>query len=79
MKKFSILVILVVLAKLDVLAETKQWNLRECCDYAVEHNISIKQQQNVCRQQELQLSTSKNSRLPDLGAPQDRISLSDVV
>ncbi len=68
MKKFSILVILVVLAKLDVLAETKQWNLRECCDYAVEHNISIKQQQNACRQQELQLSTSKNSRLPDLNA-----------
>lgn len=68
MKKFSILVILVVLAKLDVLAETKQWNLRECCDYAVEHNIGIKQQQNACRQQELQLSTSKNSRLPDLGA-----------
>ena len=68
MKKFSILVILVVLARLDVLAETKQWNLRECCDYAVEHNIGIKQQQNACRQQELQLSTSKNSRLPDLGA-----------
>ena len=44
----------------------KQWSLRECCDYAVEHNISIKQQQNRCRQQELQLSTAKNSRLPDL-------------
>ena len=46
----------------------KQWSLRECCDYAVEHNISIKQQQNQCRQQELQLSTAKNSRLPDLSA-----------
>ena len=43
-----------------------QWSLRECCDYAVEHNISIKQQQNQCRQKELQLSTAKNSRLPDL-------------
>ena len=43
-----------------------QWSLRECCDYAVEHNISIKQQENACRQQELQLSTAKNSRLPDL-------------
>lgn len=47
-------------------AQTKQWSLRECCDYAVEHNISIKQQENQCRQQELQLSTAKNSRLPDL-------------
>ena len=68
MKKFSILVILVVLARLDVLAETKLWSLRECCDYAVEHNISIKQQQNQCRQQELQLSTAKSARLPDLSA-----------
>jgi len=44
----------------------KQWSLRECCDYAVEHNISIKQKQNQCRKSELELSTSKNSRLPDL-------------
>ena len=49
-------------------AQTKRWSLRECCDYAVEHNISIKQQQNQCRQQEVQLSTAKNSRLPDLSA-----------
>ena len=49
-------------------AQPKLWSLRECCDYAVEHNISIKQQQNQCRQQELQLSTAKNSRLPDLSA-----------
>ena len=68
MKKFSILVILVVLARLDVLAETKLWNLRECCDYAVANNISIKQQENTRRKQELQLSTAKNSRLPDLSA-----------
>ena len=46
----------------------KAWSLRECCDYAIEHNISIKQQENQCRQQEIQLSTSKNSRLPDVSA-----------
>ena len=44
----------------------KQWTLRECCDYAVEHNITIKQQENQCRQQEIQLSNAKNQRLPDL-------------
>ena len=49
-------------------AQPKQWSLRDCCDYAVEHSISIKQQQNQCRQQELKLSTAKNSRLPDLSA-----------
>ena len=68
MKKLLILVILVVLVSQDILAQERQWSLRECCDYAVEHNIGIKQQQNQCRQQELQLSTSKNSRLPDLSA-----------
>ena len=47
-------------------AQPRQWSLRECCDYAVEHNISIKQKQNQCRKSELELSTSKNSRLPDL-------------
>ena len=66
MKKVLILVVLVMLARLDTLAQNKQWSLRECCDYAVEHNIGIKQQQNQCRQQEIQLSTAKNSRLPEV-------------
>lgn len=47
-------------------AQPKQWTLKECADYAVAHNISIKQRENDRRQQELQLSTAKNSRLPDL-------------
>ena len=51
---------------LTSVAQPRQWSLRECCDYAVEHNISIKQQQNQCRQQELQLSTAKNARLPEV-------------
>ena len=62
------LVLLVALVRLGLQAQDKLWTLRECCDYAVEHNISIKQQENACRQQELQLSTAKNSRLPDLSA-----------
>ena len=66
MKKVLILVVLVMLARLDTLAQDKQWSLRECCDYAVEHNIGIKQQQNQCRQQEIQLSTAKNARLPEV-------------
>lgn len=47
-------------------ATAHEWSLRECCDYAVEHSISIQQRQNQCRQQEIQLSTARNSRLPDL-------------
>ena len=47
-------------------AAAQPWTLRECCDYAVSHNISIRQQENQCRQQEIQLSNARNSRLPDL-------------
>ena len=65
MKKFMICALCMMHCALSG-AQPRQWNLRECCDYAVENNISIKQQQNACRQQEILLSTSKNSRLPDL-------------
>jgi len=66
MKKVLFLVSLVFLVSLDMLAQERQWSLRECCDYAVEHNIGIKQQQNQCRQQEIRLSTAKNARLPEV-------------
>ena len=67
MKKILLSFIICLLAFTSAEAQ-KMWSLRECCDYAVEHNISIKQQQNQRRQQELQLSTAKNSRLPDVSA-----------
>ena len=62
-----LIVLLVSLASIDCQAQ-QLWTLRQCMDYAIEHNISIKQQDNVRRQQELSLSTSRNSRLPDLSA-----------
>ena len=49
-------------------AQPRQWSLRECCDYAVEHNISIKQKANARIQRDIQLNTDKNSRLPDVSA-----------
>ena len=63
-----IIFILVVLAALyaQPVNAQQQWSLKQCCDYAVEHNITIKQQENQCRQQEIQLSNAKNQRLPDL-------------
>ena len=49
-------------------ASQRQWTLRECADYAVAHNITIRQQRNQCSQQEIQLHTAKHRRLPDLYA-----------
>ncbi|MBR1932136.1 MAG: TolC family protein [Prevotella sp.] len=49
-------------------AAAQSWTLPQCISYALEHNISVKQVENQVRQQEVQLSTSKNQRLPDLSA-----------
>ena len=73
------LVLLVCLVPLDVCAQQHQWTLRECTDYAVSHNLTIKQKNNTRRKQELQLSTAKNSRLPDLDANIGERSLSVAV
>lgn len=56
----------------------KQWTLRQCTEYAVSHNLTVKQKDNARRKQELQLSTAKNSRLPDLDASVGSPFLSDV-
>ncbi|GAB6013102.1 TolC family protein [Viscerimonas tarda] len=48
-------------------SQTK-WTLRQCIDYAIENNIEIKQQALNVENAEIDLSTSKNSRLPDLNA-----------
>ena len=67
MKKY-ILSFIVASVGFSAASAQKAWSLRECCDYAIEHSIPIKQQENQRRQQEVQLSTSRNSRLPDLSA-----------
>lgn len=67
MKKY-ILSFIVTSVGFSAASAQKAWSLRECCDYAIEHSIPIKQQENQRRQQEVQLSTSRNSRLPDLSA-----------
>ena len=67
MKKSALFVLCAATMSQSILAQ-QSWTLRQCADYAIEHNISIKQQDNQCKQRELQLSTAKNSRLPDLSA-----------
>ena len=66
MKKYIISFGLLV-ACLSVQAQAK-WTLRQCVDYAVENNIDLKQQALNVKSSEIELSTNKNSRLPDLNA-----------
>lgn len=49
-------------------SQAREWSLQECISYAIAHNLTIKQQENAVQQQEIQLSTSRNTRLPDLSA-----------
>ncbi len=65
MRKYILSIVIGSLG-IGTVSAQKAWSIRECCDYAIEHNISIKQQVNQCRQQEIQLSNAKNSRLPDV-------------
>lgn len=42
------------------------WTLRQCMEHAIAHNIGIRQKTNAERQRDIQLSTARNSRLPNL-------------
>lgn len=44
----------------------EQWDLKKCIDYAIEHNLSIKQQEATRDQNAVELNTAKWSRLPNL-------------
>ncbi len=44
----------------------EEWTLPKCIEYAIEHNLNIKQQEANKMTSEIELNTSKWSRLPDL-------------
>ncbi|WP_455663690.1 TolC family protein [Phocaeicola sp.] len=52
----------------NVQAQDKKWNLKECIDYAVKHNVEVKQGENQIKKLKVEQSTLKNSFLPDLNA-----------
>lgn len=42
------------------------WTLRQCIDYAIEHNIDIHRTQNATEQSKVDVNSAKWARLPDL-------------
>ena len=44
------------------------WTLRECTDWAMDHNINLLQQGNNLKQRAIDLENAKNDRLPSLSA-----------
>lgn len=46
--------------------QLRNYTLRQCIDYAIEHNISIRQSANAVEQSAVEISTAKWARLPNL-------------
>lgn len=44
--------------------EQAPWSLQDCIGYALEHNISVRQQDIAVAQREIELNTARSSRLP---------------
>ena len=61
------LLLLAVLISFSAFSQ-KKWTLKECVDYALEHNISIKQNKLNIESQQQEIISSKGNFLPDLSA-----------
>lgn len=48
--------------------DSSPWSLKQCIEYALEHNINIKQQKKTVESTEIQLNTARHARLPSLNA-----------
>ncbi len=68
MKKYAIFFFFILALNSLYAQNTEKWTLRQCINYAIDHNIDIKQQELKVKSAEVDLNTSKNNRLPNLTA-----------
>ena len=61
----KIFLYLAIFGSISVQAQ-ERWSLRQCIDYAIEHNISIRQTANAAEQSAVEVNTAKWARLPNL-------------
>lgn len=74
MKKFILFSAVCVLSCICLHGQEvpKKWSLQECIEYALEHNIQIKQKSIQQEDAKIQVNTAKMSRLPNLNAGMDQ-------
>ena len=66
---FIICVVVVSLVGMcNIQAQSKKWTLTECIEYAVKHNIEVKQSDNQIQSLKVQKNILRNSFLPNLNA-----------
>jgi len=74
MKIKQLILFLILLLGVNSISAQKLWSLEECINYALDHNIEIKQQSLNLQVQQTNVKRSKASMLPSLSA-----NASDVV
>lgn len=67
MKKIIIITAACFLS-LNLMAQTREWSLEECIQYAIDHNIELKQRAQQQELSEIASHTSRHSWLPNLNA-----------
>ena len=66
MKTVSLLILALAAAGVTPVSGQEKWDLRQCIDHAIEHNLTIKQREASRDQNEVKLNTAQWSRLPNL-------------
>lgn len=64
--KYTTIVALLLLSWSAQAQEVTRWNLKQCIDYAIANNLTIKQAGNQVQQEKLTKETNKWSRLPSV-------------
>lgn len=73
MKKLtSTIIFSAVLITTTATAQTREWTLQECTNYAVENNLSVKRTEDNLHRQEIQLNSAQNAYLPSVNASLDQ-------
>lgn len=68
MKRLIFILVIVGLFSCSGYAQEKKWTLSECIDYAVTHNIEVRQSVNQIQNLKVEKNTLRNSFLPNLKA-----------
>ncbi len=62
------IIVFIAFLSINAFSQNKKWTLRECVDYALEHNISIKQSELDVTQSEINKRDAIGNFLPSLNA-----------
>ena len=68
MKRIFLALALLVPALAGAQDLSHPWTLQECLDWALEHNLNVKQSELNVAQREIQLNTSKNAYFPNVSS-----------